>query len=206
MLIQPIQDFMRTVITIIFLCIGLNLNLFAQTVTEKLALKNKIDSMFYDDQFWRKEYIKVSKKEHSDYDRETIEDKWSATDSLNEMKAKDIIKKYGYPGYNLIGEISDRFWAIIQHCDDDLPFQERVLTLMKKEVDKSNANKSNYAYLVDRVLVSRHQKQVYGTQLHIDTITHISSPFPLKYSNEVNKLRKQMGLEPLEKYLKTFNK
>ena len=160
--------------------------------------------MFKDDQFWRKEFIKVQRKEKSAYSDETIQSKCAETDSINELKAKAIIKKYGYPGYNLVGESSNDFWAIVQHCDDDVPFQEHVLVLLKNEVDKNNASKENYALLTDRVLVGKNQKQIYGTQVRTDPKTHKAAPFPLKYPKEVNKLRKQMGMEPLEKYLKSF--
>lgn len=160
--------------------------------------------MFKEDQFWRKEYTKINKKERSDYTAEAIQKNWEIADSLNEIKSKGIISKYGYPGYDLAGDASDKFWAIIQHCDDDVPFQEQVLALMKKETAKNNASKDKYAYLVDRVLVGSHRKQIYGTQIHIDPRTHKPTPLPLKYPKIVNQLRKKMELEPLEVYLKTF--
>lgn len=175
-----------------------------QSIKKDSVLIKQIDAMFKDDQFWRKEYMKISQKQKSEYDEETIERRETSSDSVNELRAKVIIGKYGYPGYKLVGEVSDNFWAIVQHCDDDIPFQEHVLALMKAEVAKNNASKQNYAYLVDRVLVNRHQKQIYGTQVRFDTVTHKSAPFPLKYPKSVNKLRKQMGLKTLEAYLKSF--
>ncbi|MDB5130866.1 MAG: hypothetical protein JWR02_615 [Mucilaginibacter sp.] len=129
----------------------LSIKLPAQPVERDSVLIKKIDGMFKEDQFWRKEYIKINKKEKSGYTAETIQTNWGIADSLNEIKSKDIISKYGYPGYDLAGDASDKFWAIIQHCDDDVPFQERVLALMKKEIAKNNASKNKYAYLIDRV-------------------------------------------------------
>jgi hypothetical protein len=177
----------------------------AQSIKKDSALIKKIDTMFKDDQFWRMESIKISQKKPSKYDEKTIERQWALSDSINELKAKAIIKTYGYPGYNKMGSISDQFWAIVQHCDDDVSFQEHVLALMKIEVAYKNASKEKYAYLVDRVLVNKHQKQIYGTQIHFDTVTHKSAPFPLKYPKSVDKLREKMGLETLEAYLKNFN-
>jgi hypothetical protein len=193
---------MRTffITAIIFVCFTTNSP--AQVVKQNAALIKQIDSMFKDDQFWRKEFIKVQRKEKSAYSDEIIQSKWAETDSINELKAKAIIKKYGYPGYSLVGESSNDFWAIIQHCDDDVPFQEHALALMKKEIAKNNASKRNYAYLVDRILINKNQKQIYGTQLSRDNKTGKVSPFPLKYPKSVDKLRKQMGLEPLADYIK----
>jgi hypothetical protein len=175
-----------------------------QVLKQNTMLIKHIDSMFKDDQFWRKEFGKTQRKEKSVYSDETIQKRWAEADSINELKAKAIIKKYGFPGYNLVGETSNKFWAIVQHCDDDIPFQEHVLILLKKEVDKNNASKANYALLTDRVLANKHQPQIYGTQVNVDPKTHKAAPLPLKHPKEVNKLRKQMGMEPLEKYLKSF--
>lgn len=179
---------------------------YAQSGKMNTVLIKQIDSMFKSDQFWRKEFIKVQHKERSVYSDETIQSKWSETDSINELKAKAIIKKYGYPGYDLVGESSDNFWAIIQHCDDDIAFQEHVVALMKKQVDKNNASKRNYAYLTDRILVNKNQKQIYGTQLSRDNKTGKFSAFPLKYPKLVDKLREQVGLEPLADYIKGFDR
>ncbi len=165
----------------------------------------RLDTMFKYDQFWRKEYAKVMRKEKSAYDEDSVQKNWATADSLNEIEAKKILKAYGYPGYDLVNEKgSEQFWAIAQHCDDDVAFQDRVLKLMKVQVAKNNANKENYALLVDRVLVNKHQKQIYGTQVHVDPKTHKATPLPLKYPKSVNKLRRQVGMEPLEKYLKSF--
>jgi len=196
---------MKKILTIVVLLSGINISLYAQPVGHNTALVNKIKLMYKDDQFWRKEYAKVNNKEKSDYNEETIQEKWEEADSLNEIKAKAIIKRYGYPGYDLVGGSSDDFWAIIQHCDEDVAFQEKVLILMKKQVDKNNASKSNYAYLTDRILVNKNQKQIYGTQLQRDKKTGKFSPFPLKYPKMVDKLRKEMGLEPLDSYVKNFS-
>ena len=195
---------MKILIAIIFICSIPNFHLSAQAIKTDSALIKKIDTMFKEDQFWRKVYMKIDKHEKSDYNETTIEVKWKTSDSINEIKAKAIVNLYGYPGYDRVGQTSDNFWAIIQHCDDDIPFQEHILALMKKEIAKNNASKSNYAYLVDRVLVNKHQKQIYGTQVRFDTVTRKSAPFPLKYPKSVNKLRKEMGLESLEVYLKMF--
>jgi len=195
---------MKTLFIVLFFSFILGLTSSAQTVKHDTVLIQKIDSMFKDDQFWRKESIKLMKKQPSQYDDETIERKMGQADSVNKIKAKAIIKKYGYPGFNQVGEWSNDFWAIVQHCDDDITFQEQVLALMKIEVAKNNADKNNYAYLTDRVLVNKKQKQIYGTQIHVDLKTHKAAPFPLKYPKQVDALRKKMGLGLLKDYLRLF--
>jgi hypothetical protein len=170
-------------------------------------LAKKLDSMSKEDQRWRIEIMKIRNKEKSAYTEDEINEQWKQADSLNELKVKQIINQYGYPGYDMVGEKgSGDFWIIVQHCDDDVPFQEKVLRLMKKQIDLKNASKVNYAYLMDRVLVNKNQKQVYGTQCHLNEKTHKWGPFPLKDPSRVDILRKSMGIEPLADYLKSMNK
>ncbi|MBB6131371.1 DUF6624 domain-containing protein [Mucilaginibacter lappiensis] len=195
---------MKTLLIVALLSGYFTISTPAQVVKKNAALIKQIDSMFKTDQFWRVEFTKKQRKEKSIYSDETIQSKWEEADRINEQKAKAIIKKYGYPGYDLVGNSSNNFWAIIQHCDDDIPFQEHALVLMKQQIVKNNASKRKYAYLVDRVLVNKDQKQIYGTQLSRDNKTGKFSPFPLKDPKSVDKLRQEIGLEPLAVYIKNF--
>lgn len=194
----------KTLLILGLLCGYLVITPSAQVVKRNVALIKQIDSMFKTDQFWRIEFTKKYRKEKSAYSDEIIQKNWAEADRINELKAKSIIKKYGYPGYDLVGSSSDSFWAIVQHCDDDVPFQERVLALMKQQIAKNNASKEKYAYLTDRILVNKDQKQIYGTQLSRDSKTGKYSPFPLKDPKLVDKLRQEVGLEPLASYVKNF--
>jgi hypothetical protein len=194
----------KTLLILAILCGYLVVAPSAQVAKKNAALIKQIYSMFKTDQFWRKEFMKTQRKEKSIYNDETIQSKWAEADRINELKAKAIIKKYGYPGYDVVGTSSDSFWAIVQHCDDDVPFQERVLALMKKEAAGNNASKEKCALLTDRILVGKHQKQIYGTQVNVDPKTHKATPFPMKDPKSVDKLRKEVGLEPLAAYLKSY--
>lgn len=83
------------------------------------ALQKRIISMFHEDQLWRREEVNLQNGKISAFDENTINLKMAKADSLNQIEAKTIIRKYGFPGYSLVGEVgSDAFWAIVQHCDD----------------------------------------------------------------------------------------
>src|SRR4051794_6171128 len=92
-------------------CIFMAAKSSAQIAKHDTLLIQKIDSMFKDDQFWRKEDAKLAKHQPSAYSEETIQQKWAEADSINQIKAKAIVKKYGYPGFNLVGKWSTDFWA-----------------------------------------------------------------------------------------------
>lgn len=112
-----------------------------------------------------------------------------------------------FRGYSLVGEDgSDDFWAIVQHCDQDLIFQQLALALMAEEVKRHNATGENLALLQDRVLVSQGHKQLYGTQVRVDLKTHHAKPFPIQDSLNVDSRRKAIGLTSLQDYLKLFDR
>ena len=132
-------------------------------------------------------------------------------DSLNQIKKRTfelhcsrlgkLLSEYGYPGIDLVGEeSSSNFWLMIQHCDDDLVLQQKVLHLLKMEVERDNASGSNYAYLFDRVRTNQGKKQRYGTQLDYAPDGQAFAQ-PIEDSIHVNERREALGLESLEDYL-----
>lgn len=127
--------------------------------------------------------------------------------TTNQKRVKEIFDQYGFVGFNLAGEEgSSNFWLIVQHSDHNPEFQKNILEKMKVEVDKGNANSRNYGLLVDRVKLNTGQAQVYGTQ--VDYNMEICQAFPrnLADSVNVNKRRKEIGLEPIEEYLNDMTK
>ena len=163
--------------------------------------------MFKEDQKWRVEAINLENGKKSSFDEMTIDKNMSKTDSLNMIQAKSIIRKYGFPSYSLVGEDgSNGFWAIIQHCDNDVIFQQKVLLLMAKEVKRHNASGESFALLQDRVLINQGHKQLYGTQVRLDPKTHHAKPLPTQDSLKVDSRRKAVGLSPLRDYLKLFDR
>jgi hypothetical protein len=177
-----------------------------QTKTTSV-LQKQIAIMFKEDQKWRIESQNLYNSKKSEFDEATVNRKMKETDSLNMIQAKVILKKFGFPGYDLVGEgFSNNFWAIVQHCDGDLNFQQQALLLLGKQVKKKNASPRNYALLQDRVLISTGKKQLYGTQVRYNPQTKTAKPFPTQDSARVDIRRKAVGLEPLNEYLKIFDR
>jgi hypothetical protein len=136
------------------------------------------------------------------------EDEWkNYKDSVfttHKMQVEAMFNKYGFLGFDKVGkEGSANFWLIVQHCDKFPEFQKKVLTAMDKEVKKGNANPDNYAYLYDRVEANAGRKQLFGTQVNyeVNTTGRAFPKFGLVDSINVDKKRKEYGLEPLKDYL-----
>jgi hypothetical protein len=199
------KDLVMKKAPLILLLLNCSVIVFGQSKIDS-ALYKKLSAMFKEDQKWRIESAKLYNNQKSDYDRATVDKKWAVADKLNQEEAKNILAKYGYPGYSLVGESgSSKFWAIVQHCDDDVPFQQKVLLLMKKEVDRKNAPGEDYAYLKDRVLTNLGQKQLYGTQGIRSPKTKKWAALPISNPTQVEARRKAMGMISLKQYTKEIN-
>jgi L-rhamnose mutarotase len=116
---------------------------------------------------------------------------------------KRILDTYGYPNYTLVGqESSNHYFTLVQHSDFNQDFQQRVLKIMRREVDNKKASGKQYAFLTDRIAVTKGAPQVYGTQV---LMSGNSKVIPCIAPNKLNKRRKSVGLEPIEDYLKKCN-
>lgn len=120
-------------------------------------------------------------------------------DFVNGQKIKDLIKENGYPSKELIGEKSMKnFWLLIQHQDFDLDLQKNCLKYC-------DFDPQNRAYLTDRVLVNSGKKQIYGTQFHQNKNGKLE-PHPIEDRINVDKRRKEVGLEKLADYTEKMRK
>jgi hypothetical protein len=167
---------------------------FNQGLTDELNEMADIDQLIASNAFPPENYSHLT------------QEKWGIfKDSVylkNQNRAKEMLDKYGFIGFDLAGENgSNNFWLIIQHSDHNPEFQKEVLVEMKKEVDKQNASSTNYGLLVDRVNLNTGKAQIYGTQVTYNMNNAQAYPKKLTDSINVNERRKSIGLEPIEEYL-----
>ena len=166
------------------------------------SMKMELVNMYQKDQKAQEyDLTKVKRKEYSD----SMEIEFNKLCQRNLITIKKYFKTNGFPGIKENGkETSLHFWLIVQHGYNDVSFQEKILSAMKKELKFNNVNKQNYAYLYDRVKKNKNKPQLYGTQMIWDSKGK-HYPYKLKFPDKVNELRAEMGLEPLEEYMKLFN-
>lgn len=134
-------------------------------------------------------------------------------DHFNTQHLKSMLEGRGWFNDETDGEgAARRGWLIAQHADRDPDFQEHALTLMEDVLDKPSTSKSNYAYLMDRVLVKRTQgdtynadniRQRYGTQGRCTKDGW--KPLPLENPDNIDALRASVGLGTLADYVKRIN-
>jgi hypothetical protein len=120
-------------------------------------------------------------------------------DRVSTARLKEIVAKQGWPGFRLVGkEGANAAWLLAQHADRDLAFQKVCLTKMEQAVKNADADASDWAYLVDRIAVSEHRKQTYGTQFIGQ------NPSPIEDEAHVDQRRKAVGLPTMEEYRKSM--
>lgn len=119
----------------------------------------------------------------------------------NQKKIKKLYLKHGYLGFDKVGkEYSKKFWITIQHADNDIKFQQEMLKALGKEIEKNNAEKSNYAMLEDRIAINLKQKQRFGSQLTYNKEGQAIPKYGLIDSINIDNLRMEYNLAPFKEY------
>lgn len=122
-------------------------------------------------------------------------------------RCEAIFEEVGFPDYEMVGkEASEAFWLIVQHCDHDPEFQERVSDAMRPAVERGAADGVKLAYLTDRVLVNSGRGQMYGTQVKYEF--NLARAYPKSSIEEpegFDARRIAVGLEPLIVYMNSMS-
>lgn len=130
-------------------------------------------------------------------------------DRANMHHLKKLIEKYGWITISEFGrQASRQAWLLVQHADEDLGFQQQCLKTMKNLVSKNEVEPQHFAYLYDRVaLKTSHMglKQKYGTQIQQKDDKWELLPFEGTLE-DVNRCRREVGLDSVEDYLKMSEK
>lgn len=125
-------------------------------------------------------------------------------DHRNTSWLKGVISKDGWPTISNVGKsAATNAWLLAQHSDDDPVFQLRVMRLMAPLVAKGEVESGNYALLFDRVMLPLTGKQRYGTQF--TCIANRWRPQALENEADLDRLRKEVGLNSISEYTKQIN-
>ncbi|WP_449400681.1 DUF6624 domain-containing protein [Chryseobacterium wanjuense] len=152
-----------------------------------IVIKNRLEAALKEDQKYRVPVYDPIKQ--------------NPIDAKNLLIVTKIIDSAGWLGEDKIGKDANlALFAIIQHANS-LEIMEKYLPIMKDAASKGNADKSQLAYLIDRVELLNNRKQIYGTQYSIDENGKVFFE-NLADSSKVDLRRKTMNLESLEDYIK----
>jgi len=167
-------------------------------------LKVQLDQIYVRDQMLRQLYRGAEEK----FGKESDEMKYfwqlvSEQDSLNEIEVIKIIEEKGWVGKSLVGgQANMTLWLVIQHAP--LETQEKYLPLLKKSVLKGESSGSHLALLEDRIQMRNGKPQTYGSQITTDKETGEQVVYEIREPEYVNQRRKEVGLGPIEDYVKRW--
>lgn len=126
-------------------------------------------------------------------------------DSLNLIEVENIIKIYGYPGRDLVGDtLNETVFYVIQHSKKI----EEYLPLIRKAAFNEDVPMNKLAMMEDRYLMDNGKEQIYGTQIRGQKNKEgkwIDFIWPIKNPDSINIIRNKIGLENIEDYAKKFD-
>ena len=118
---------------------------------------------------------------------------------------KEEIQKNGWFLASRDGpEAEDAAWLMVQHADQDLPFQKEILALIEPLAHNHQADPTHYAYLYDRVAVGDGRPQRFGTQ-GLCNEKGFWEPRPSEDVALLDSRRASVGLPPEALYASKFH-
>ena len=160
-----------------------------------------LDSIYVEDQKYRQQIDGIEKK--YGWESKEMKDHWkiiNEKDSINLIKVKSILDKYGWLGADVVGlQGNSTLFLVIQHSHQAT--QEKYLPMMREAVKNGKAQGSSLALLEDRVALGQGKRQIYGSQIGRDPETQIYYVSPLEDPDNVDKRRAEVGLRSLSEYV-----
>lgn len=167
------------------------------------SIKTMIATMYELDQEFRTMYI--HDRNNHDMQNFTFE-----MDQLHTQMIKKMVMIHGWIKISTFGAPADnQAWLLVQHADHDQAFQAECLHLLSDLYQKDETNPKNYAYLYDRVALQSEllgMKQKYGTQYRITDDGTISLRPHDGTIEEMNLLRSEVGLCPIQEYFELIQR
>lgn len=126
-------------------------------------------------------------------------------DAVHRDRLKAIIERHGWPTPAMVGDDGvQAAFLIVQHSTRDVEFQQRMLPFIRESHAAGILDGEDVALLTDRILVRHGLPQRYGTQISI--FEGQLEVAPLEDPQNVDALRAEMGMMPLEEYLQLLKK
>ena len=190
------------IILLVLSVIVLIVSIFLYTIRENIAYVGSIDIVEVNcakkdsilDMVYESDQ-RIRKSKNSDQNDFA---KLAKEDHRNQELVISIIEKCGMPTLEEVNELQmNAIWLGLQHTNKK--YRKKYFPQVEEAVNRGDLTKSQYALMKDRILMDEGKPQLYGSQIKNGKLYKLESP------ETVNERRKEMGLEPIEDYLKYFN-
>ena len=122
----------------------------------------------------------------------------------NQEELEGLIARKGWPRIGDVGqEAAMAAYLVTMHSENGL--QKKYLAAIKKICEAKELPWERYAAIYDRSLFNDNKPQKYGTHTRYNEQTKTAELYPLEDESKVDEWRKEIGLPPLEEYLRQFN-
>jgi hypothetical protein len=167
-------------------------------------LSQELEKIFDDDQKYRlliDSAEKISGKDSPQMDslRKIIR----LQDAKNLTRVTELIDKYGWLGVDDVGRKGHQAqFLVIQHSDIDT--RKKYSPIMREAMERGKAAASEVAMLEDKIMLDQSGRQYYGSQVKFNSADNTYELYPIQDEALVNERREEMGLSPLEDYLRQW--
>ena len=133
-----------------------------------------------------------------------VEALWAFKFMIQERSQAELaawVARNGWPRAGVVGaEAAMGAYLVAMHSRDGA--QTRYLDDIKKACQAGELPWVRYANIYDRALFNENKPQRYGTHTRYNELTKKEELYPLENGSRVDEWRRELGLEPLEDYLK----
>ena len=121
----------------------------------------------------------------------------------NQAELEGLIARKGWPRVGQVGpEAAMAAFLVTMHSSDGA--QKIYLADIKKACEAKELPWERYAAIYDRSLFNDGKPQRFGTHTSYNEQTKTTELYPLEDESKVDEWRRELGLPPLEEYLKTI--
>lgn len=130
------------------------------------------------------------------------EQKLAELQAAHTRRLQQIVRQHGWPALSMVGpQAAQGAWLLAQHDDANPAWQREALAQMEKLLPSHQVSRKEVAYLRDRVAVNGGGMQSYGTQGGC-VAAGVWQPKPVDAPEQLAQRRAEMGMPPLEEYVK----
>ena len=123
-------------------------------------------------------------------------------DRINQEQICKILDSRGLVGKDKVGNAVGVFWTVIQHADVET--QKKYLPLFIEGAQRGDITQESVAMMEDRINMFEGKPQRYGSQI-VEDEQGKPMLYQLLDASKVDEWRQEMGMEPLDDYLRKMN-
>lgn len=148
--------------------------------------------------------IRQQLSHESENENKYLTKEMKSLDSILLYRVSLFLNEYGWKSKKEIGELANMgLFLAVQHSSKEE--MESFKEIVEKAYIENKIEKSNYALYIDRLKVHNDLPQIYGTQYYYDENSSSLRFNEIEDLENVNKRRRKMGLNRIEKYAKQNN-